>query len=69
MTKFEGLAHSWLRLADELERTQALLERFTSPLCLDLAGTSSDFFRTEQVGSCSCALCLLDDFRSPSTNS
>jgi hypothetical protein len=31
MTKFESLAHSWLRLADELERAEALLERFKEP--------------------------------------
>src|SRR5262245_7325155 len=27
MTKFESLAHSWLQLADELERAEVLLER------------------------------------------
>jgi hypothetical protein len=27
MTRFEGLAHSWLRLAEDLERAEALLER------------------------------------------
>jgi len=31
MTKFESLAHSWLRLAEELERTKALLEQFSAP--------------------------------------
>lgn len=27
MARFEGLAHSWLRLAEDLERAKALLER------------------------------------------
>jgi hypothetical protein len=27
MTKFESLAHSWLRLAEDLERAEALLEQ------------------------------------------
>jgi hypothetical protein len=31
-TKFESLAHSWLRLADELERAEAVLRRFEEPL-------------------------------------
>jgi hypothetical protein len=31
MTRFESLAHSWLRLADELERAEALRERFQEP--------------------------------------
>jgi hypothetical protein len=32
MTKFESLAHSWLRLADELERAEAVLKRFKEPM-------------------------------------
>jgi len=32
MTKFESLAHSWLRLADELERAEAVLRRFKEPM-------------------------------------
>jgi hypothetical protein len=31
MTKFESLAHSWLRLAYELERAERLRERFKEP--------------------------------------
>jgi hypothetical protein len=31
MTKFEGLAHSWLRLAEDLECAEALLERLKAP--------------------------------------
>jgi hypothetical protein len=31
MTKFESLAHSWLRLAKELERAEALLEQLKAP--------------------------------------
>jgi hypothetical protein len=31
MTKFESLAHSWLRLAEDLERAEALLERLKAP--------------------------------------
>jgi hypothetical protein len=31
MTRFESLAHSWLRLADELERAEALRQRFKEP--------------------------------------
>jgi hypothetical protein len=31
MTKFESLAHSWLRLAEELERAEALLEQLKAP--------------------------------------
>jgi hypothetical protein len=31
MTKFENLAHSWLRLAEELERAEALRERLKAP--------------------------------------
>jgi hypothetical protein len=31
MTKFESLAHSWLRLADELESIDAVLRRLKKP--------------------------------------
>jgi hypothetical protein len=31
MTKFENLAHLWLRLADEIERAERLMERFKEP--------------------------------------
>jgi hypothetical protein len=31
IARFEGLAHSWLRLAEDLERAEALLERFKEP--------------------------------------
>jgi hypothetical protein len=31
MTKFESLAHSWLRLAEDLERAEALLEQVKVP--------------------------------------
>jgi hypothetical protein len=31
MVRFEGLAHSWLRLAEDLERAEALLERLKEP--------------------------------------
>jgi hypothetical protein len=31
MARFEGLAHSWLRLAEDLERAEALLERLKDP--------------------------------------
>jgi hypothetical protein len=31
MALFEGLAHSWLRLAEDLERAEALLERLKKP--------------------------------------
>jgi hypothetical protein len=31
MTKFESLAHSWLRLADELESLEAVLRRLEKP--------------------------------------
>jgi hypothetical protein len=31
MARFEGLAHSWLRLAEDLESAEALLERFKEP--------------------------------------
>ena len=29
--RFEGLAHSWLRLAENLERAEALVERLKAP--------------------------------------
>jgi len=32
MTKFESLAHSWLRLAEDLERTEAVLKRCKEPM-------------------------------------
>ena len=35
MTKFESLAHSWLRLAEDLERTEALLERFNASMRME----------------------------------
>jgi hypothetical protein len=31
MARFEGLAHSWLRLAEDIERAEALLERLKEP--------------------------------------
>ena len=31
MTKFESLAHSWLRLAEDVERAEALLEQVKVP--------------------------------------
>ena len=31
MTKLEGLAHLWLRLADELESLEAVLRRLKKP--------------------------------------
>ena len=31
MAKFQSLAHSWLRLADDLERAEALRERLKAP--------------------------------------
>ena len=31
MTRFESLAHSWLRLAEDLERAEALLEQAKVP--------------------------------------
>jgi hypothetical protein len=31
MARFEGLAHSWLRLAEDLERAKALLDRLKAP--------------------------------------
>jgi hypothetical protein len=31
MTKFESLAHAWLRLADELESLEAVLKRLKKP--------------------------------------
>jgi hypothetical protein len=31
MTKFESLAHLWLRLADELESLEAVLRRLKKP--------------------------------------
>ena len=31
MTKFEGLAHAWLRLADELESIETMLRRLKKP--------------------------------------
>jgi hypothetical protein len=46
MTNFESLAHTWLRLAEELERAEALLEQLKVPErkasqgrapCLDLS--------------------------------
>ena len=31
MAKFQSLAHSWLRLADDLERAEALRDRLKAP--------------------------------------
>jgi hypothetical protein len=31
MTRFESLAHSWLRLANELEHAETLRKRFQEP--------------------------------------
>src|SRR4051794_27884146 len=31
VARFEGLAHSWLRLAEDLERTDALLQQLKIP--------------------------------------